>query len=102
MPITVDFGGLDEYIRRLVSGAFLEQAVNNAINAAQLNLETRIPVDSGKTAAAMSAIYSAEPSGPMQWTGGIGNMEMVGEPTDAAPEGTLDAFYKWYRSRSRD
>jgi hypothetical protein len=96
MPATVNFGGFVEYLQWLKSGQWLGTIVNGLITEAQTSLEGDIPMDSGKTMAALSAIYSAEQTGPMEWSGGIGNLDMVGSPSDKAPEGTIRSFYDWW------
>ena len=73
-----------------------EEAVNGAITAIDNNLE--VPIDTGKMSAAFAFITPAHRDGA-GWSGGIGKMEMVGDPFAKPPEHTISEFLKWYRGK---
>ena len=94
MPITFDSSQFTAWSEGFTRGDWLKEGMNSALDVIDYNL--KVPVESGQTAAAFANRVSATGTG-LNLSGGIGNMEMVGDPGKKAPKGTISAFVDWYR-----
>jgi hypothetical protein len=99
MPWTVDFSTFTAYAEEMRGRNVIRDAINAAIRVAAGAILPEVPIESGTTLKAFSKIDWATSD-----SGGIGDLGMVGDPFEKAPEGTLSAkkgsggFIEWYRN----
>jgi len=85
---------LVSWAERFGKGDLLSSAVNAGLAAMYPAVVKSVPVESGETLKAVATIDFA--SGTLA-SGGIGDIEKVGEPDAPAPKHTISEFVKWYR-----
>ena len=88
---------LVSWAERFGKGDLMSSAVNAGLAAMYPAVIKSVPVESGETLRAVATIDFA--SG-MNASGGIGDMEKVGDPNAAAPKHTISEFVKWYKANA--
>ncbi len=94
MPITLEITQFENWANGFKSGEWMAQAINEAI--AVIDNALQVPEDTGQMQAAFANRVPASGTGLNQ-SGGLGNIEMVGDPFQPAPLDTISAFMRWYR-----
>ena len=98
MPFTTDFSQFQSWSDGIREGTWLARAIDESLEIIDAGLN--VPVDSGRMANAFAMRSPATGAGLMR-SGGIGSMEMVGDPGQSAPPKTISKFLEWYRNANR-
>ena len=92
MTWDVDISQFTAYADEMKSGKPVVNAINAGVNVMARMIQ--VPSWTGKTEDAFREFkYATSPED----SGGMGSMEMVGEPGTPAPRHTISEFLKWYR-----
>jgi hypothetical protein len=92
---------LVSWAERFGKGDLMSSAVNAGLAAMYPAVIKSVPVESGET---LKAIATIDFASGMNASGGIGDMEKVGDPDATAPKNTLSGkkgsggFIEWYRN----
>ena len=73
--------------------ALIAAGINKAILDTRAIVMAAAPVESGQTKAVFQVVNLASPG---NLSGGIGQLERVGDPFAPAPRGRISEFLKWY------
>jgi len=88
-----------QWLERMTSPGLAAELVDEAILEIYPTVMANMPrVQSGATMKAMETIDWGAGVGVA--SGGIGDLEKVGDPFDAAPENTISQFIEWYHKNA--
>lgn len=95
MPITFDYSQFERWANLIISGEVSREIANTGIKMIHETVLDDVPIRDGYILNALATKTEAIKFGD-KWVAGIGRKDLVGSPSDKAPENTIWQFKEWY------